>query len=190
MLGYADCWGCRRLVRVLGWLRGRFGEYCRSSGMVSFELTADGGRGMRGAAGVYAEWKQEPRHTCRVDGGSSEDHGSASKSGMSSVSRLSSGGVGRDAKGYSLESRDSRERGSLTKRGGYERLVVVVVVTVFVSTHSATSNCSRAGRRSTLFSSSHLNETCWLRERSTSVDDWRGAEPGLAAVGGMTPCGP
>jgi len=189
MLDYSDCWDCRRLARVLGWLRGRFGEHCRSGGMVSREpqrIRAEAWPRCR----AVAEWKQETRHTCRVGGGSSNAHGSASKSGMSRVTRVSSGGVGRDANGYSLESRDCRERGSLTKRGGYERLVVVVVVIVFVSTHSATSNCSRAGRRSMLFSSSHLNDTCWLRERSTSVDDWRGAEPGLAVDGGMTPCGP
>jgi len=48
------------------------------------------------------------------------------------------------------------------KRGGYDRLVVVVVVTVFVSTHSATSNWSRAARPATLLSSSHLTDTCWL----------------------------
>lgn len=108
-------------------------------------------------------------HTCLMGNSSSQIQRSASKSVMFKVNRVNSGGVGRDANGYSLESRVCKDRGSFTKSGGYERFVVVVVVTVFVSTHSASSNCSRAGRRAIKFSSSHLRETCWLLERSTSA---------------------
>lgn len=53
-----------------------------------------------------------------------------------------SGGVGPLAKGYSLVSSDSKARGCRMKTGGKERFVVVVVVMVLVSTHSATSYCS------------------------------------------------
>lgn len=56
------------------------------------------------------------------------------------VKLASSGGVGFCARGYSFESRDDRGFESLIKKGGYDLLVVVVVVTVLVSMHSATSN--------------------------------------------------
>lgn len=43
------------------------------------------------------------------------------------------------ASGYCFKSRLSNGRGGRTNKGGYDLFVVVVVVTVFVSTHSARS---------------------------------------------------
>lgn len=56
-----------------------------------------------------------------------------------------SGGVGLDARGYSLLSRDSRGVGLLTKTWGNFRVKRVVVVTVLVSTHSLISSWKRLG---------------------------------------------
>jgi hypothetical protein len=71
---------------------------------------------------------------------------------------VSSEGVGLRAKGYSFASRFSTDRGGRTKSGGYVLFVVVVVVTVFVSTHSASSMCSLVVRREIVSSfSSHPN---------------------------------
>jgi hypothetical protein len=56
---------------------------------------------------------------------------------------MSSGGVGLRARGYSLESRAPRGAGSRTKTCGNLRVSRVVVVTVFVSTHSLTSSWKR-----------------------------------------------
>ena len=65
----------------------------------------------------------------------------ASRESMLNVKLARSGGVGFRAKGYSLTSREDKGAESLNWKGGYDRFVVVVVVIVFVSIHSATSNC-------------------------------------------------
>lgn len=71
--------------------------------------------------------------------------------------------MGFKANGYRLASRVSSACGVRIKTGGYARFVVVVVVTVFVSTHSASSICSLAAPRATVSSpSSHPTETVWL----------------------------
>ena len=82
-----------------------------------------------------------------VKEGSLKDHANSSSfSDRSRVNFLRSGGVGPWAKGYSLTSRVSRGLGCLMKRGGYDLLMVVVVVTVLVSTHWASSYWSLAAR--------------------------------------------
>ena len=100
--------------------------------------------------------------TIRSDS-SSQLHTLSSPSPRSNVSFRSSGGVGREARGYSFESRVFRSRGSRTKSGGYERLVVVVVVTVLVSMHSS-ANCICIIRRCVTVASSSSQdiETRWL----------------------------
>jgi hypothetical protein len=82
---------------------------------------------------------------------------------------VSSGGVGLRANGYCFASRFPSEC-CWMRRGGYDRLVVVVVVTVLVSTHSASSICSLEVRRDIVSSpSSQSTETSWLLERGRRV---------------------
>ena len=91
---------------------------------------------------------------------SKDDNGSTSLSPKSNVSFRSSGGVGLEARGYSFESSRLRSRGSRMKRGGYDRFVVVVVVTVFVSTHSSANCITRCSL--TVAASSCQVRTRWL----------------------------
>lgn len=99
-----------------------------------------------------------------VKEGSLKDHAkSSSFSDRSRVNFLRSGGVGPWARGYSLISSVSRGLGWRMKRGGYDLLVVVVVVTVLVSTHWASSYCSFAARPDVSLSlSSKLTVSLWL----------------------------
>ena len=60
--------------------------------------------------------------------------------------------------------------------------MVVVVVTVLVSTHSARSKCSRADRPAAGFSSSHLTDTCWLG-RLASGAFWRAEDEVMVNFG-------
>lgn len=89
---------------------------------------------------------------------------SSSLSFKSKVNFLKSSGVGPWAKGYSFVSSVSSGRGCRIKRGGKDRLVVVVVVIVLVSTHCAISNCSLgAGPEISASSeSSKLTVSFWL----------------------------
>ena len=90
-----------------------------------------------------------------------------------------------------MASNDSTGLGSRTNSGGYVRFVVVVVVTVLVSTHSDTSNCSRRvvefvdadddpGAAANDGSSPKLTDTvCDERGRQFSMSvEWRGAHAG------------
>lgn len=72
---------------------------------------------------------------------------------------MSSGGVGLKAKGYSFASRLSSGRGFWKSNGGYDRLVVVVVVTVFVSITSASSTCNLDACPTVSSPSCHPKET-------------------------------
>lgn len=112
--------------------------------------------------------------------GSLKDHANSSSfSDRSRVNFLRSGGVGPWARGYSLTSRVSRGLGCRMKRGGYDLLVVVVVVTVLVSTHWDSSYWSFAARPDVSLSlSSKLTVSLWLAlGRRISVVFWAGREP-------------
>lgn len=88
---------------------------------------------------------------------------------ISYESLVSSGGVGLNAKGYSFASRLSSGRGFWKSNDGYDRLVVVVVVTVFVSIISSNSTCNLDVCPTVSSPSCHPRETVWLGCRVSTL---------------------
>lgn len=102
-------------------------------------------------------------------------------------------GVGFLARGYCFKSRLSRDKGGRTNSGGYDRFVVVVVVTIFVSTHSARSiwnvdvsrpsrlpGCSQA--KSSRRSGVTYPSACESSRPAAADFDMEGMDDGSAAI--------